>query len=182
VILLRRILLHTCCGPCGTHPIEVLEAEGLEVVLFFSNSNIAPVEEYLRRLDAVRCLATQVGVELLEDEYDHGSWLSFVAGLEDEPERGARCEQCFRFNLARTAARARAGGFSAFTTTLTVSPHKPAPLIFRVGNAIDSELFLDMDFKKRDGYRRSVELSRRYGLYRQRYCGCEFSLRDSRRD
>lgn len=173
---MSRVLLHTCCGPCATRAIEVLQAEH-EVTLFFSNSNISPVEEYERRLAAARRLADLTGTALVVDPYDHESWLQSVAGLEDEPEKGQRCEVCFRFNLTRAAAHARENGFDAFTTTLTTSPHKPVPVIFAIGETLGD--FLPVAFRKGDGYMRSLELSREYGLYRQADCGCEFSRRDT---
>lgn len=173
----RKVLLHTCCGPCATACIERLAA-GREVVLFFSNSNIAPEDEYLKRLEEAKRLAGMLGLELLEDSYDHQAWLEHVRGLEDEPERGRRCPRCFEFSLARTAARAELIGIPAFTTTLSVSRHKSSPVIFSVGSAF--ERFEPIDFKKKGGWDRSLELGRHYGLYRQSYCGCEFSRRASK--
>ena len=156
------ILLHTCCGPCATTCTERLGDSGEEPLLFFSNCNIFPREEYDLRLEHARKLAVILGLDLIEDAYDHGAWLSAVAGLEDEPERGRRCERCFRFSLSRTADRADLLGLPAFTTTLTVSRYKSSAQIFEVG--------------KGNGYERSIDLSRLYGLYRQNFCGCEFSL------
>jgi len=170
----ERVLLHVCCGPCATHPIQVLLAD-YEVTLFFSNSNIAPRAEYDRRLSAARKLAERAGLPLIVDNYDHELWLAEVSGLELEPEKGQRCHVCFGFSLARTAAAAEAGGFDGFTTTLTVSPHKSSPVIFGVGAEFNG--FRAINFKKGDGFRESVRLSREYGLYRQDYCGCEFSAR-----
>jgi predicted adenine nucleotide alpha hydrolase (AANH) superfamily ATPase len=155
--------------------LERLREEG-EVTLFFSNSNLFPAEEFERRLEATRVLASATGCELVVDEYDHGSWQEFVAGLEAEPERGARCLLCFEFSFQRAARYARAHGFDGLATTLTVSPHKRSADIFRVGRTV-WDGFLELDFKKRDGYLRSLELTRELGLYRQDYCGCEFSLR-----
>jgi len=170
----EKILLHTCCGPCATTCIERLSGER-EVVLFFSNSNISSEEEYLRRLEHARKLAGLLGLELREDIYDHQAWLRHIHGLENEPEGGKRCERCFAFSLARTAAMAEALGIPAFTTSLSVSRYKSSPRIFSTGAVF--EAFQPIDFKKKDGYARSIELSRRYGLYRQEYCGCEFSRR-----
>ncbi|MBN1556881.1 MAG: epoxyqueuosine reductase QueH [Lentisphaerae bacterium] len=169
-----RLLLHTCCGPCATACIERLR-DGYALTLFFSNSNIAPRAEYDRRLAAARKLADLQGLPLVEDAYDHAAWRAAVQGLEDEPERGRRCEACFAFNLGRAARYAREHAFDGFTTTLTVSPHKAAPVIFSIGSRLGP--FLATDFKKQDGFKRSLELTRRLGLYRQDYCGCEFSAR-----
>jgi epoxyqueuosine reductase len=168
----ERVLLHVCCAPCATHPVNVLSADH-DVTLFFSNSNISPAAEFERRLCAARELAARMELPLLVDDYDHDLWLAEVSGLEKEPEKGKRCHVCFRFSLARTAAAAEAGGFDGFTTTLTVSPHKSSPVIFGIGE--DFEEFKAVNFKKQDGFRESVRLSREYGLYRQGYCGCEFS-------
>ena len=171
----RKILLHCCCAVCASSCIERLLREGFSVTLFFSNSNIAPKEEYDRRLDAMRKLAGITGLELIEDDYDHAAWRRAVSGLEAEPERGKRCPECFRYSLTRTSERAAALGIDRFTTSLTVSPLKDSRTIFAVGNAFPG--FEAIDFKKRDGYLRSGILAREYGLYRQQYCGCEFSFR-----
>ncbi|OPZ59999.1 MAG: hypothetical protein BWY87_00711 [Deltaproteobacteria bacterium ADurb.Bin510] len=149
--------------------------EGLEVVLFFSNANIAPVSEYDRRLDAVRQLAGAYGLELHCDEYRHADWLRAVDGLEGEPERGRRCHECFRFNLLRASAKAAELDIPAFTTSLTISPHKPSRTIFELAGDLPG--FEPYDFKKADGFRQSLDISRELGLYRQNYCGCEFSFR-----
>lgn len=171
----EKILLHTCCGPCATACTEKLCSSGYEPVLFFSNSNIFPEEEYGKRLEHAVKLAGILGLRIIEDAYDHGAWLEHVSGLEDEPEQGLRCVKCFGFSLARTAGEAGILGIPGFTTTLSVSRHKPSRKIFEAGKAIPG--FQPMDFKKAGGYARSVELSRLYGLYRQSYCGCEFSMR-----
>ena len=170
-----KILLHCCCAVCASSCIERLLGEGFAVTLFFSNSNIAPQEEYDRRLDAMRKLAGITGLELIVDGYDHAAWRRAVAGLEAEPERGKRCPECFRYSLRRTSERAAALGIARFTTSLTVSPLKDSRTIFAVGSAFPG--FEAIDFKKHDGYLRSGILAREYGLYRQKYCGCEFSFR-----
>ena len=173
-----KVLLHSCCGPCASACVPRLKEGGHEVAMFFSNSNIDTREEFEKRMGEARRLASSEGVELVEDEYDHGRWLSEVAdGFEHEPERGRRCERCYRYNLARTAAYAAANGFDAFTTSLTVSPHKPSARIFA---ASDDPRFLREDFKKRDGFKLSLQRSSALGLYRQQYCGCEFSKRQEK--
>ena len=161
-----------------------LKALGHEVALYFSNSNIDTPEEFGRRLESLRKLAGAEGVELVEDGYNHGCWLREVSsGLEDEPEKGRRCARCYRFNLARTAQYAREHGFDAFTTSLTVSPHKPSALVFAMGKEVQDEaaedgkpVFLREDFKKKDGFMISVQRAKELELYRQNYCGCEFSF------
>lgn len=175
---MKKILLHTCCAICASACVERLRSEDIEPVMFFSNHNISPKEEYDKRLDAARKLADAWHVELIVDSYDHAGWLKAVEGLESEPERGKRCERCFAYSLARTAQYAEDNGFDAFTTTLTVSPHKVSRTIFEIGERFPA--YEAWDFKKKDGFKRSNELSRELELYRQNYCGCEFSHRDKR--
>lgn len=149
------------------------------MTLFFSNANIAPAEEYARRREAARRLADLTGIAFVEDTgASHAEWLETVAkGLENEPEGGARCRKCFEFSLRRAAAYAREHGFDTFTTSLTVSPHKRSQTVFEAGRAAGGDAFAEEDFKKRDGFKRSIALAAEYGLYRQSYCGCEFSRR-----
>lgn len=173
----KRLLLHICCAPCSTAAIERLRQE-YDLTGFFSNSNIAPEPEYWRRLDAARRLAGELAIPFVVDTYDHADWLARVKGLENEPEGGARCELCFAYSLSHAAAYAEAHGFDLYTTTLSISPHKDTPTLFRIGR--DLGPFLEVDLKKQDGFRRSLALSREYDLYRQDYCGCEFSLAPSR--
>ena len=173
-----KLLLHVCCGPCSTQSIEEA-SENYEVILFFSNSNIFPEEEYKKRLDETKRFAKLKNLELIEDDYDHVSWLEFVKGLENEPEGGKRCEKCFEYNFLRTADYCKKNNLEFFTTTLTISPYKNSGTIFAIGNTIAKQYdlkFVEFDFKKKDGYKKSVELSKKYDLYRQNYCGCEFSL------
>ncbi|MBR2372754.1 MAG: epoxyqueuosine reductase QueH [Lentisphaeria bacterium] len=168
------MILHICCAPCGGGCVERVKEENLVPVLFYSNSNLNSAEEFERRLESVKKLASDAKIELHVDPYDHEAWLQAVAGLEDEPEHGARCRKCFRFSLERCA------NFAAgkdFCTTLTVSPHKDSKVIFDIGS--EWENFVPCDFKKHDGYRRSCEIARQSGFYRQKYCGCEFSLTHS---
>ncbi len=173
-----HVLLHTCCAPCASHCVLALRELGHDVTMFFSNANIAPDAEYARRLDAVRLLSDHLAVPLRVDEARHDDWLREAAcGFEREPEKGLRCERCFRYSLCRTRAAMLASGFDAFTTTLSVSPHKHTPTLFAVGRTLDPARFLAVDFKKRDGFKRSLQLTAELGLYRQSYCGCEFSLR-----
>ena len=178
-----NVLLHTCCAPCASHCVLALQELGHAVTLFYSNANIAPHAEFLKRLDAVRLLSERLHVPLLLDEPDHDAWLREVAyGLEQEPERGARCARCFRYSLDRTRGAMVAQGLDAFTTTLTVSPHKHTPTIFQVGRDLDAVRFLPIDFKKKDGFKHSIQLAEAFGLYRQNYCGCEFSYRSQNED
>ncbi len=175
----KSLLLHTCCGPCASGCLWRLEAEGRTCTLFFSNSNLCSRAEYDRRLAAAETVAAHYGVELIADPYDHAAWLEAVRGLEAEPERGARCGKCFAFSLCRTAEAASRLGRN-FATTLTVSPHKNSRTIFAIGSAWDH--FESWDFKKQDGFKRSVENSLALDLYRQNFCGCEFSMRTQTND
>ncbi len=168
-------LLHVCCAPCASASLERLLDRGEDVTLFFTNSNIYPYEEYVKRLQDVRRLAEIYQVPLLEDEYDHEAWLQWIKGLEQEPERGGRCFRCFSFSLRRTHEMAQKLGIPAFSTTLTISPHKRSAQVFAAAEGLEG--FVKDDFKKKDGFARSIVLSRKYDLYRQRYCGCEFSMR-----
>ena len=170
-----NVLLHTCCGPCASACVPRLRDDGHAVTLFFSNSNIDTAAEFDRRRAAAETLAAAEGVPLVVDAYDHAAWRREVAaGLEDAPERGARCAKCFRFSLARAAAYAAAHGFDAVTTSLTVSPHKVSSAVFAQGDAVAAN-FLHCDFKKKEGFKLSVRRAAELGLYRQSYCGCEFS-------
>ena len=187
-----NVLLHACCGPCASACEPQLKEEGHDVVLFFSNCNIDTRAEFEKRLAEVRKLAAADGVAVVADDYDHADWLEQVAkGFEREPEKGARCARCFRYSLARAAAWAAAHGFDAFTTSLTVSPHKISSAVFAAGQdaawtvstapcgggAAAAPRFLEVDFKKKNGFLRSLKRSEELGLYRQSYCGCEFSKR-----
>lgn len=145
--------------------------------MFFSNSNIDTEEEFTRRLESARKVAEAEGVEIAVDRYDHAAWLEEVAkGFEDEPEKGARCARCFRFSLSRAAEFAHSHGFDDFTTSLTVSPHKVSSVVFAAGAEAGAD-FLPEDFKKRGGFLLSTRRAAGLGLYRQNYCGCEFSRR-----
>lgn len=168
-----KVLLHTCCGPCASACVPRLKEEGHEVTLFYSNSNIDTEEEFAKRFVSAKRLAESDGVAIAADRYDHKRWLKEVAkGYEDAPEKGARCARCFAFSLKRTAEYARANGFDAFATSLTVSPHKISKVVFA---ASGDPKFLHEDFKKREGFKISVKRAAELGLYRQNYCGCEFS-------
>ena len=169
------ILLHVCCAPCSTAVIERLQEQGYDIKLFFSNSNIHTAEEFNKRIDEARKIALMLNLDLIEDAYDHDAWLAHISGLEDEPERGKRCLKCFAYSLGKTCIMAQKIGIPGFTTTLTVSRHKSSRDIFSIGSTLPG--FLAMDFKKQDGYTRSIVLTKQFELYRQGYCGCEFSKR-----
>jgi predicted adenine nucleotide alpha hydrolase (AANH) superfamily ATPase len=177
---MSRILLHTCCGPCASHATTELQRLGHDVTLLFANANLATPEEFERRLAAARQLAEYLAVPLLVDAPDHAAWLAAVRGLEAEPEGGARCRACFRYNLERTAARLAETACEAFTTSLTTSPLKRTADVLEAGQAAGGSRFMPFDFRKQNGFQQSVRLARKIGLYRQQSCGCEFSLRPPR--
>ena len=177
-----RTLLHTCCGPCASACVPTLKNLGREVTMLFANSNIDTKEEFEKRLREAEKLALVDGVKIVALPYDHEEWLREVAaGYEHEPEKGARCARCFRYNLTKAAEYAKAHGFDEFTTSLTVSPHKVSRTIFEVALAITANRqsptanFLPCDFKKNEGFKLSTRRAQELGLYRQSYCGCEFS-------
>ena len=174
----NKILLHVCCGPCSTAAVERLRSMGFEPVLFYSDSNIYPYEEYMKRWENLLVVADYYGVEAIQDEWKHQEWLDAVKGHEEDKEHGERCLICFRFNLLKAAEKAKELGLRYFTTSLTVSRFKKSALIFAQAEGLEG--FEAIDFKKKDGFNRSVQLSKALGLYRQGWCGCEFSLRDSR--
>ena len=168
-----KVLLHTCCGPCASACVPRLKELGHEVTMFFANSNIDTREEFEKRLGEAKKLAQADGVEIEASAYDHSAWLEQVAkDCEDAPEKGERCAKCFKYNLGLTAKYAAEHGYDAFTTSLTVSPHKVSEMVFA---ASTDEKFLKENFKKHEGFKRSLQRSAELGLYRQNYCGCEFS-------
>ena len=169
------ILLHICCAPCGSASVERVLRDNREVALFFSNSNIFPEEEYNKRLYYTEKLASFYGITLYHDKYEHERWLDRIKGLEDEPEKGRRCSECFSFSLENTVRKADELGIEEIATTLTISPHKNSKLIIDIAGRHGR--IIEYDFKKKDGFRRSIELSKELDLYRQDYCGCEFSMR-----
>ena len=173
-----RLLLHSCCGPCSSYVLEYL-TRYFEVFLSYYNPNIQPRAEYDLRLEnQLKVLERIPGVTLVPCGYDGGAYDEAVRGLEDEPEGGARCTECFKLRLDFAAREAKRLGCDYFATTLTVSPHKDAQRINAIGEDLAGKYgvkWLPGDFKKRDGYKRSIELSREFGLYRQNYCGCLFS-------
>jgi len=174
-----RLLLHICCGPCATTVIKRLK-DGYEITGFFYNPNIFPEEEYQCRLEEAQKVVQNWKINLLTREYEHRVFLSEVRGLENEPEGGKRCEICFRLRLEKSALQAKELGCALLASTLTIGPNKNAEVINRIGKEVCAPLgidFLEADWKKNDGFRQSVELSRKLGLYRQHYCGCEFSIK-----
>ncbi|MBR6044767.1 MAG: epoxyqueuosine reductase QueH [Ruminococcus sp.] len=178
------LLLHACCAPCSSYTLEYL-SQYFSVTLFYYNPNIYPEDEYGRRVEEVRRLLAELPqkhpVSLIVGEYLPAEFYEAVKGLEDIPEGGERCFACYRLRLEKTAELAQRLGFEYFTTTLSISPHKNAQKLGEIASelaGIYGVAALPSDFKKRNGYKRSCELSAVYGLYRQDYCGCVFSQRE----
>ncbi len=179
------LMLHSCCAPCSSYVLEYL-AEYFKITVVYYNPNISPEEEFRKREEEQRRFISQLPVKnpitLLTQSYDPNEFYEAVKGLEQEPEGGKRCFVCYRLRLERAARLAKEQGFDWFTTTLTLSPLKNSQIINRIAEEVSQKYGvknLPSDFKKREGYKRSIELSREYGLYRQNYCGCEFSKRDT---
>lgn len=176
-----KLLLHSCCGPCSSYVLEYL-SKHFDITVYYFNPNIFPKEEYEKRLKNQLDLIEKSGwAKFMPSEYNYDEFLSAATGLEGEKEGGLRCAECFRLRLRKTAEEAKKGGFDYFATTLSVSPHKNAQLLGQFGEEIGEEYgikHLPSDFKKREGYKRSIELARQFDLYRQDYCGCEFSIRE----
>ena len=176
-----RLLLHACCAPCATAVTERLLPH-FEPILYYYNPNIAPEEEYVKRGDEIIRLGQILGVKTIVPAYEPACFYDAARGLENEREGGARCPACFSLRLEETARLAREMGISWFCTTLTVSPHKNPDMINAIGQRLSGEglSWLPADFKKREGYKRSIEMCREHDIYRQNYCGCTFSLEQSR--
>lgn len=175
---MAKLLLHICCGVCGLEVIERLKSEYQNIVLFFYNPNIFPEEEYKKRLAAARQTAKLKKVKLTEGPYDTQNWFSAVSGLENEPEGGRRCEICFGIRLEKTARLAKETGCDRFATTLSISPHKSAEVINRVGESLARKydlVFLAENFKKKDGFKKTMTAAKKHKIWRQNYCGCLFS-------
>lgn len=183
-----RLLLHSCCAPCSSYVLEYL-AEYFDITVYYYNPNIAPREEYRRRVteqqQLIRKIKTKYPILFVEGPVEHEKFYEYIRGLEHIREGGERCVRCFEMRLTETAKYARENTFDFFTTTLSISPLKNAAILNEIGIAIGKEYgvaYLPSDFKKKNGYKRSVELSDLYGLYRQDYCGCEFSKKERELD
>jgi predicted adenine nucleotide alpha hydrolase (AANH) superfamily ATPase len=171
-----KLLLHVCCAPCATLPSVLLRDE-YDVTLFFYNPNIHPDSERTARAEETKRLAEKWRIPVLIGDDEPETWEKAVLGLESEVEGGRRCEVCFKLRLEKTFCASTQHGFDRFTTTLSVSPHKNASLLNRIGKEIGGSRYLETDFKKKDGFKKSCDLSRSEGLYRQDYCGCQYSMR-----
>ena len=174
-----KLLLHSCCGPCSTTVLTIL-VKYFDITVLYYNPNIEPMEEYYKRKNEqirfIKELSNQ-HIKFMDCDYNNADFRTRVVGLEHELEGGARCAVCFKLRLEKTATIAQKKNFDYFGTTLTVSPHKNSDCINKIGALLESIYgvkYLYSDFKKKDGYKKSIELSKEYNLYRQDYCGCEF--------
>lgn len=179
---MKKLLLHSCCGPCSSSVLERL-IKDYEVTILYYNPNIYPEEEYFKRYkEQLRLLSEAYPqVNLLECNYNQEDYESKVKGFEKEKEGGSRCKICFRLRMEYTAKKAKELNFDIFTTTLSVSPYKNAELLNEIGKELSALYgieYLESNFKKQNGYLRSIELSKKYNLYRQHYCGCRYSLHE----
>lgn len=180
------LLLHSCCAPCSTYVLEYL-SDYFKIYLLYYNPNIYPVSEYYFReeeqMKLIEKLETKHKIEFVKAKFDPMNYYSAVKGHEKEPEGGKRCEICFDLRLREAGLKAKEMGLDYFTTTLSISPHKNSQILNEVGKKLEEELgvkYLHSDFKKKNGFKRSVELTAQYDMYRQDYCGCIFSLNESK--
>lgn len=172
-----RMLVHICCAPDALFVMDLLRKD-YNAAGFFYNPNIQPREEYLLRLEETRKVAETLRFRLIEGPYDDNRWLEITEKFKDEPEKGLRCDVCYAIRLERTAKKAAELGFDSFTTVMSLSPWKKAEVMNRIGRMFAHRFnieFLEANFKKKDGFKKSTELSRKHGLYRQNYCGCFYS-------
>lgn len=177
----QKMLLHACCAPCSSHVLEVLS--GLyDITIFFYNPNITEEEEYKKRVaELIRFVGEApfaMGVKVIDGDYEPELFFEMSKGLEEEPERGKRCYKCYELRMRKTAEYVAENGYDVFTTTLSISPYKNAKWLNEIGERLSDEYnigYLYSDFKKKNGYARSIELSHEYNLYRQDYCGCIYS-------
>jgi predicted adenine nucleotide alpha hydrolase (AANH) superfamily ATPase len=179
-----KLILHICCAPCSPYAIDLLKRD-FELTAYFYDPNIHPEEEYQFRLEEMRRFSHQIGLNFIAAEYDHDRWSKLTEGHENDREGGNRCEICFRMRLEETVIYAKRNGFKYFTTVLTTSPHKRAVIINKIGIELAEQYGLNFyaaDFKKKDGFKVSVQRCKEYGLKRQNYCGCMFSQRGQRHD
>ena len=177
----KKMLFHVCCANCMLYPVSILSAD-YDITLFFYNPNIGPEQEYKKRLESVKRASASLGIDLIAPDYKPDTFIELAAPLKDEPEGGKRCSICFELRLSETAKYAAANNFDIFGTTLTVSPHKNQEKINSTGRQLSIKYQIDFyaaDFKKQDGFKKTMQLSSKMGVYRQNYCGCIYSIRNS---
>jgi epoxyqueuosine reductase len=177
-----RMLIHSCCATCTAYPVDLLK-EKFDITLFYYNPNIFPEEEYNKRLADVSVFANIAGIKLIKGEYDTEGWDNATKHLPYEPEGGRRCSLCFNFRLEKTAASAKEKGFDIFGTTLSISPHKNSNIINETARLCAEKVKIDFygaDFKKKNGFKKAIDLSRKLSFYRQNYCGCKYSIKSNK--
>lgn len=175
-----RFLLHTCCAPCSAQVINELKDQ-YDLTLFFYNPNIHPHKEYLQRKEELVQYCAKIGIDYVEGKYDLFEWFELTKNHKGDPERGERCGFCFEMRLDKTAQYAKDNNFAIWGTTLTISPHKDAKLINKIGGQMATKheiVYLQADWKKQDGYKKSCAISKEEDFYRQEYCGCVYSYQD----
>jgi epoxyqueuosine reductase len=172
-----NILLHICCGVCAAGVVNTLTNEGHCVTGLFYNPNIYPKEEYFKRLEATQKVARELKFPLVALPFEPDEWISQTKSFTEEQEGGKRCPICFRLRLQQTFVYLQKSGADAFATTLSISPHKSAQVVNQIGKEIGGDKFLERDFKKKDGFKKTIQLARQWNLYQQNYCGCRYSLR-----
>ena len=178
----RTLLMHSCCGPCSTACIERLK-DYFDITVLYYNPNIEPLEEYNKRKETQKSVLRRLNIKYMDSDYDNETFRLLTKELKDEPEGGKRCTVCFSLRLKETAKRAKENDFDYFTTTLTISPLKNSVILNKTGLKVAQDIgtqYLLSDFKKKEGYKRSIELSKEYNLYRQNYCGCVYSKREEK--
>ena len=177
----KTLLLHSCCAPCSSYVLEYL-SNYFKITVYYYNPNISPYEEYLKRKEEqirlINLMKSKYPINIIDADYDNDLYEQKIKGLENEPERGIRCHICYRLRLEKTCIKAKELNYDFFGTTLTLSPYKDSKVLNEIGKELMDEYkinYLFSDFKKKNGYKRSIELSKIYGLYRQNYCGCIYS-------
>ena len=180
-----NLLLHSCCAPCAGEIMEALAASNINTTVYFYNPNIHPIEEYEIRKNENKRFCDKLGFECIDGDYDKDNWFERIKGLEDEPERGKRCTQCFDMRFERSALFAQENGFGVYATTLGISRWKDMEQInssgLRAAKRYDDVSYWDFNWRKQGGSSRMVEISKREEFYQQEYCGCVYSLRDTNR-
>lgn len=184
----KTLLLHCCCAPCSSYVLEYLQ-QYFAITVFFYNPNISEEIEYDKRKKELKRYISEVEfgnkIQYLDSDYDSSLFLTVAKGYENEPEKGKRCRRCFHLRLEETAKKASEGKYDFFCTTLSISPHKNADMLMEIGEKVGKQYgvsYLPSDFKKKNGYKRSIELSKQHNLYRQDYCGCVFSKEARRKE
>ena len=179
----KTLLLHSCCAPCSSYVLEYL-SDYFKITILYYNPNISPYSEYLKRKEEqirlINTMKTKYKVDIIDADYDNNLYEEKIKGLENEPERGIRCHICYKLRLEKTCIKAKELNYDFFGTTLTLSPYKDSNVLNKIGSELMNEYnvnYLFSDFKKKNGYKRSIELSKIYNLYRQNYCGCIYSKR-----